>query len=301
MGSKSATSTVGEWNFRNDRVITVRLKASLSRKFPKVAVVISRYRTVYVVVEDIQVPGRHVVGVDALDGQVMDRGRLGPGLNRGDLHPGAGRGLQPHARGQVDRVHPQARVRNPERVTIGSHDHIARGHRSWNTRGFLIRTGLVPCGGIAFGGRVDGDLHQGLTARAHDRCQDRPSRLLPCLGIGRQNLLADIDVLDGFGGPIGHHHTRPRSEAVPDRTAHVLHLLVGPVQALDPVDQLTAQGGDPSTRLGCLAPPKPVLRGELGGQPAHEHQRDIRSATRLRSRSTATVFRCPFLDLRSDS
>jgi hypothetical protein len=76
----------------------------------------------------------------ALDGQVMDRRALDPGLNHGDLYPGTGRGLQPHARHQGDRIHPRPQVRDPERVTIGRHDHIAQYRRLWKTDHLIERT-----------------------------------------------------------------------------------------------------------------------------------------------------------------
>ena len=76
----------------------------------------------------------------ALDGQVMDRRALDPGLNHGDLYPGTGRGLQPHAQYQVDRIHPRPQIRAPERVTIGRHDHIARHRRPWKTNHLIEHT-----------------------------------------------------------------------------------------------------------------------------------------------------------------
>ncbi len=83
-----------------------------------------------IVVEDVERPRGHMVGVDALDGQVMDRGGLGPGLDRVDLDPGAGRGLQPHTRSQIDRVDPRLQVRDPEGVLVGRDDNVPGRHRT---------------------------------------------------------------------------------------------------------------------------------------------------------------------------
>ena len=105
----------------------------ISRKISYL-VSIAPKRVTAVVVENVERPRGHMIRVDALDGQVMNRRGLRPGLHRGDLYPGTRGGLQPHARRQVDRVDPQPQVRHPERVLIGRDHHIPGRHRTRDTR-----------------------------------------------------------------------------------------------------------------------------------------------------------------------
>lgn len=63
-------------------------------------------------------PCQHIVGVQSVNGEVVDRGRPRMAGDGGDLDPGAGAGLKPLPGCQVACVQPLVECRNPEGVTV---------------------------------------------------------------------------------------------------------------------------------------------------------------------------------------
>src|SRR5690606_26840683 len=131
-------------------------------------------RRIFVVDEDRPVPGDHMVGVEVVDGEVVDRGGRRAVGDGGDLDVGAGRGLQPGTGLEPTGGNPLLQGGDPEGVFVG--------------RGDLV-------GGVAAGAvEVDRDVDEPLGALAGDEGGDGAGSGEAGCGVGGDHVIADIEV-----------------------------------------------------------------------------------------------------------
>src|SRR6266542_4271656 len=143
-----------------------------------------------VVDQDRRTGGDDVVGVHLGDGEVAHVVAAEPGAYRHDGLGTAVEGAQPGAGREVGRLGPQPGRGVPERVVPRRVD----GDRGAGT-GAYCHVGQV---GVVV---VVQQFDPACAVLAGDR-------------IGRLDLVAHLDVLDGLGGPVGHEYRRVRVEAV---------------------------------------------------------------------------------------
>lgn len=125
-----------------------------------------------IVNEDRSLSRQHIVRVDSADCEVVGALQLREVAHGDDRHGLALVRAEPHAGDDVAGVHPAGLARYPERVGVGDDDR----------RGSV--TGLH-C-----------EVSEVLVIVGDDRRNDRAGLALPGFGIGSENLIADLDVLD---------------------------------------------------------------------------------------------------------
>jgi len=76
------------------------------------------------------------------------------------------------------------------------------------------RIALAPVACRLDGSGVRGEVGQ-VGVLVEVQSGDRFGQGRACCGVGDGHLVADLDVLDGFGGPVGHQHQGGGIEAVP--------------------------------------------------------------------------------------
>src|SRR3569833_326704 len=136
----------------------------------------------------------YIVGVNAVDGEVEYDRMAWPEADTYDLHPCASRGAEGRSSDESVCTSPLAMCGIPELVVFGG------GYYAGAVASFAVG--------------VDGDLDGVLEGDPAERGDDGFEACFAGLGVGGDDLVADLDVLDALGLTVCQYHLRAGHEAV---------------------------------------------------------------------------------------